>query len=133
MRISEDLRHLQTHLVDEFNKGKKMQDLYEMVQYAGTHSRSFQFLPLLHPYLSPAHSGNIVPRLYLLVTVGAVFIRTQTAPARPVLKDLIEMCRGVQHPLHGLFLRNHLLQAVKADLPEGIEPYDIMPTHLQLC
>jgi vacuolar protein sorting-associated protein 35 len=46
MRISEDLRHLQTHLVDEFNKGKKMQDLYEMVQYAGMSSPAFQFLPL---------------------------------------------------------------------------------------
>ena len=35
MAISDNLRYLQLHLVDEFEKGKKMYDLYEMVQYAG--------------------------------------------------------------------------------------------------
>ena len=29
---------------------------------------------------------------------------------KDILKDLVEMCRGVQHPLRGLFLRNYLLQ-----------------------
>lgn len=28
------------------------------------------------------------------------------------------MCRGVQHPLRGLFLRNYLLQCVKNILPD---------------
>ena len=30
-----------------------------------------------------------------------------------VLKDLVEMCRGVQHPTRGLFLRAYLLQCTK--------------------
>lgn len=35
MSISDQLRHLEQFLLDEFEKGKKMSDLYELVQYAG--------------------------------------------------------------------------------------------------
>ena len=31
------------------------------------------------------------------------------------------MCRGVQHPLRGLFLRNYLLQCAKSLLPDTEE------------
>ena len=31
------------------------------------------------------------------------------------------MCRGVQHPLRGLFLRNYLLQCTRNVLPDTIE------------
>lgn len=35
MMISDELRHLELYLVDEFQKGRKVADLYELVQYAG--------------------------------------------------------------------------------------------------
>lgn len=35
MGISDQLTHLEQHLVEEFEKGKKLHDLYELVQYAG--------------------------------------------------------------------------------------------------
>ena len=35
MAISDELRHLELFLVDEFQKGRKVADLYELVQYAG--------------------------------------------------------------------------------------------------
>jgi vacuolar protein sorting-associated protein 35 len=35
MAISDELLHLNTHLIGEFQKGKKANDLYELVQYAG--------------------------------------------------------------------------------------------------
>ena len=44
--IFDQLRHLEAFLVEEHKRGKKLSDLYELVQYA----------------------GNILPRLYLLVT-----------------------------------------------------------------
>ena len=47
---------------------------------------------------------------YLLCTVGSVYMKTKEVPAKEVLKDLVEMCRGVQHPIRGLFLRNYLAQ-----------------------
>merc|ERR1719289_237874 len=35
MGVSDELRHLELFLLDEFNKGRKVNDLYELVQYAG--------------------------------------------------------------------------------------------------
>ena len=55
---------------------------------------------------------------YLLITVGAVYIKAKEASRRDILKDLVEMCRGVQHPLRGLFLRNYLLQSTRNMLPD---------------
>ncbi|KAG1700050.1 Vacuolar protein sorting-associated protein 35 [Nymphon striatum] len=96
MAICDELRHLELYLLDEFQKGRKVPDLYELVQYA----------------------GNIVPRLYLLITVGLVYIKTNESGRKDILKDLVEMCRGVQHPLRGLFLRNYLLQCTRNVLPD---------------
>ena len=73
--------------------------MYELVQYA----------------------GNIVPRLYLLITVGTVYIKTSEYSRKDILRDLVEMCRGVQHPLRGLFLRNYLLQCTRNILPDTLE------------
>ncbi|XP_069355840.1 vacuolar protein sorting-associated protein 35 isoform X2 [Maniola hyperantus] len=99
MAITDELRHLELYLLEEFQKGRKVADLYELVQYA----------------------GNIVPRLYLLITVGLVYIKTNSNLRRDLLKDLVEMCRGVQHPLRGLFLRNYLLQCTRNVLPDTTE------------
>lgn len=97
--ITDELRYLEIYLLDEFQKGRQVNDLYELVQYA----------------------GNIVPRLYLLITVGLVYIKSNPTLKRDLLKDLVEMCRGVQHPLRGLFLRNYLLQCTRNVLPDAPE------------
>lgn len=55
---------------------------------------------------------------YLLVTVGMVYIKSGVGSKKDILKDLVEMCRGVQHPLRGLFLRNYLLQCTRNMLPD---------------
>ncbi|XP_031328219.1 vacuolar protein sorting-associated protein 35-like isoform X1 [Photinus pyralis] len=99
MAITDELRHMELYLLDEFQKGRKVTDLYELVQYA----------------------GNIVPRLYLLITVGLVYIKSNSGLKRDILNDLVEMCRGVQHPLRGLFLRNYLLQCTRNVLPDSPE------------
>lgn len=58
---------------------------------------------------------------YLLITVGVVYIKANELSRKDILKDLVEMCRGVQHPLRGLFLRNYLLQCAKNVLPDVLE------------
>jgi len=63
-------------------------DLYKLVQYA----------------------RNIVPMLYLFITVETVYIKTYEYSRKDILSDLAKMCWGVQHPLRGLFLRIYLLQ-----------------------
>lgn len=35
MAVTDELRHLEIHLLDEIQRGRKMSDLYELVQYAG--------------------------------------------------------------------------------------------------
>ncbi|XP_054797418.1 vacuolar protein sorting-associated protein 35B-like isoform X2 [Prosopis cineraria] len=96
MRAFDELRRLEVFFKDESRHGVSVVDLYELVQ----------------------HAGNILPRLYLLCTVGSVYIRSKDAPVREVLKDLVEMCRAVQHPIRGLFLRSYLSQVSRDKLPD---------------
>lgn len=46
-------------------------------------------------YESVQHATNIIPRLYLLVTVGAVYIETHEITAKEIISDLLEMVKGV--------------------------------------
>ncbi|CAB0014883.1 unnamed protein product [Nesidiocoris tenuis] len=59
--------------------------------------------------------------MYLLITVGLIYMKTNPSLKQSLMKDLVEMCRGVQHPLRGLFLRNYLLQCVRNILPDTPE------------
>ena len=85
MAVFDALRHLSLHLRDS-HPTNHLADLYELVQYA----------------------GNIVPRLYLMVTVGTAYMAIEDAPVKEIMKDMMEMSRGVQHPMRGLFLRYYL-------------------------
>lgn len=96
--VSDGLRYLSSFLLDSHISGKQhLADLYELVQYA----------------------GNIVPRLYLMVTVGAVYMGTPDAPVKEIMRDLMEMCKGVQSPIRGMFLRHYLSGMVRDKLPIG--------------
>ena len=65
------------------------------------------------------YAGNIVPRLYLMVTVGSVYMSASDAPVKEIMKDMLEMSRGVQHPTRGLFLRHYLSGQTRDFLPVG--------------
>lgn len=60
-----------------------------------------------------------MPRLYLMITVGTVYMSIPDAPVKEIMKDMMEMCRGVQHPIRGLFLRYYLSQGARDYLPIG--------------
>ncbi|KAH7519900.1 hypothetical protein FEM48_Zijuj08G0086400 [Ziziphus jujuba var. spinosa] len=102
MRAFDELRKLEMFFKEETRRGCSVIDLYELVQ----------------------HAGNILPRLYLLCTVGSVYIKSKEAPAKDVLKDLVEMCRGIQHPVRGLFLRSYLSQVSRDKLPDIGSEYE---------
>ncbi|KAK8587553.1 hypothetical protein V6N13_086533 [Hibiscus sabdariffa] len=102
MRAFDELRKLEMFFKEETRRGCSVVDLYELVQ----------------------HAGNILPRLYLLCTVGSVYIKSKEAPAKDVLKDLVEMCRGIQHPVRGLFLRSYLAQVSRDKLPDIGSEYE---------
>lgn len=101
--VTDELRDLEAYFEEEDRaSGRSIVELYEQVQYA----------------------GNIIPRLFLLITVGSVYIKSKKAPAKDILFDLVELCRGVQHPMRGLFLRNYLSQVSKDKLPDLGSEYE---------
>lgn len=102
MMVFDELGYLENYFIEEHRKGRKMEDLYESVQ----------------------HAGNIIPRLYLLVTVGSAYIKTKEAPVKLILKDLLDMVKGVQQPVRGLFLRYYLLKMMKDKLPDVGSEYE---------
>lgn len=55
MLVFDQLRHLEMFFREENARGRRMKELYEVVQ----------------------HAGNIVPRLYLMITVGSVYIKSK--------------------------------------------------------
>ncbi|EMC92735.1 hypothetical protein BAUCODRAFT_77309 [Baudoinia panamericana UAMH 10762] len=96
MSVFDALRHLSVYLRDS-HPTNHLADLYELVQYA----------------------GNVVPRLYLMITVGTVYMGIEDAPVKEIMKDMMEMSRGVQHPIRGLFLRYYLSGQARDALPTG--------------
>ncbi|KAK1051792.1 retromer complex subunit Vps35, partial [Friedmanniomyces endolithicus] len=96
MSIFDALRHLSVYLRDS-HPTIHLADFYELVQYA----------------------GNVVPRLYLMITVGTVYMGIEDAPVKEIMKDMMEMSRGVQHPIRGLFLRYYLSGQARDALPTG--------------
>ena len=59
-----------------------------------------------------------------MVAVGCLYIRSKEAKAKEILKDLVELCKGVQHPTRGLFLRSYLCQRSKGLLPDTGSAYE---------
>ncbi|KAG5932540.1 hypothetical protein E4U53_001286 [Claviceps sorghi] len=94
MSVFDALRYLSVHL-RESHPVNHLADLYELVQYA----------------------GNIIPRLYLMITVGTAYMSIEDAPVKELMKDMMDMSRGVQHPIRGLFLRYYLSGQVRDYLP----------------
>ena len=95
LHVVDELRYLQSWFIELEKKDKvKMVDLYQRVQYVPT----------------------VVPRLYLMCTVGAAYVSLSGSPAKEVMKDMLEMCKCVQHPMRGLFLRHYLSTLTKDKL-----------------
>ena len=102
MKVLDELHHLDDFFGGLCASGTQASELYEKAQAC----------------------GDVLPRLYLLITVGAVYIKSRQAPAKDILNDLVEMAKGVQHPMRGLFLRNYLAQACKDKLPDAGSEYE---------
>jgi vacuolar protein sorting-associated protein 35 len=100
MAVFDALRHLSNYLYEAHTQSRHhLADLYELVQYA----------------------GNIIPRLYLMITVGSVYMSIPEAPVKEIMKDMMEMSRGVLHPIRGLFLRHYLSGQTRDHLPVGLD------------
>lgn len=59
-----------------------------------------------------------------MVAVGCLYIKSSSSKSRDILKDLVEMTKGVQHPTRGLFLRAYLCQRSRGLLPDTGSAYE---------
>lgn len=100
--IFDEMQYLEQYFKEEYRRGRKIKDLYESVQQA----------------------SSIIPRLYLLITVGSVYIESQQVPSMEIIFDLLQMVKGVQNPLRGLFVRYFLLKMIKDKLPDIGNEYE---------
>jgi len=116
MALFDELRYLTTYLYEvHLSKTHNLANLYELVQYATT----------------------LLPRLYLMITVGSVYMKVSSEhyaspgkepasvegepiipPVREIMMDLLEMSKGVQHATRGLFLRYYLSGLTRDYLPD---------------
>lgn len=102
MQVFDEMQILKSYFKEEYKRGRKLAILYESVQYA----------------------TSLLPRLYLLVTVGAVYIESQELPASKLLADLLDTIKAIQHPMRGLFMRYYFLKMCKNYLPDTGNEYE---------
>jgi len=87
---------------EEARRGRRMRKLYDIVQQA----------------------SNIIPRLYLMITVGAVVIENDPKLCKEIISDLLGMIKGVQSPTRGLFTRHFFMKFIKDKLPDKGNEYE---------
>ena len=80
-------------------------------------------------YCMVQHSGRVLPRLYLMVAAACCAIKADSSTVSAYLADLLDFCRGIQHPMRGLFLRSFLNTSVRALLPDtsGVKSVRALP------
>ncbi|KAK6465297.1 vacuolar protein sorting-associated protein 35 [Scheffersomyces coipomensis] len=121
--IFDSLESLSNHLLTSHNsKVQKLKKRQQQQQQKEPGSVNTSFDNTTSPFLSDLYelvqySGNIIPRLYMMIVIGTTYMATSEAPTKEIMKDMIEMCHGVQHPIRGLFLRYYLSQRTKHLLP----------------
>ncbi|KAL4578936.1 hypothetical protein LXL04_015068 [Taraxacum kok-saghyz] len=95
MRAFDELRKLEMFFKEEDRHGCSVVDLYELVQ----------------------HAGNILPRLYLLCTVGSVYIKSKEAPAN---RDEDTVMDAVEFVLQNFSEMNKLWVWIKVQGPARV-------------
>ena len=93
--VSDQLIGVESYFCQKLASDVNGEELYERVQY----------------------TAQFVPRLYLMILVGSCCIRMKKIPAKKIIYDTLEMCKGIQHPMRCLFLRNFFIREMKDKFP----------------
>ena len=81
--VFDEMQHITNFFKEEIKRGRRIRDLYDSVQ----------------------QSMYIIPRMYLLITSGSIYIENYPKSCREVIFDLLAVVKGVQNPIRGLFTR----------------------------
>ena len=87
---------VKNYMIEEINRGRRLIDLYDDVQQA----------------------QHVIPRLYLMITAGSIYIEKVPRSTKIIIYDMLGLVKAVQNPIKGLFLRNYLLKMIKDKLPD---------------
>ena len=94
--IFDEMLLVEDFFKEEINRGRKVRDLYDSVQQA----------------------KYLIPRLYLMISAGALVMENEPKSSDEIIFDLLGMIKGVQNPIRGLFTRYFLLKRIKDKLPD---------------
>ena len=94
--VFDEMQHITNFFKEEIKRGRRIRDLYDSVQ----------------------QSMYIIPRMYLLIIAGSIYIEFNPKSCKEVIFDLLAVVKGVQNPIRGLFTRYFLLKNIKDKLPD---------------
>lgn len=94
-----------------------MDELHYLCQFFREEVRRGRLISHLYNAVQQAH--HIIPRLYLMITAGRVYVETSDTPTINILIEILNAIKGVQNPTRGLFLRYYLLKMMKDKLPDN--------------
>ena len=94
--------NIKNYFAEEVSRGRILIDLYDKVQQA----------------------KFAIPRIYLMITVGSIYMEKVPKSVRVILFDLLGVVKQVQNPIKGLFVRNYLLKMIKDKLPDKNNIYE---------
>lgn len=97
----DQMQYVENFFKEEIHRGRRVKDLYDSVQQA----------------------YYIIPRIYLLITAGAIYMETEKNKTSEIIFDLLQMVKGIQNPIRGLFTRYYLLKMIKDKLPDQGNEY----------
>ena len=93
--------NIKNYMAEEIGRGRRLIDLYDSVQQA----------------------KHVIPRLYLMITAGAIYMEKVPRSVHVILFDMLGIVKQAQNPIKGLFVRNYLLKMIKDKLPDRDNVY----------
>lgn len=94
--IFEEMKKVEDFMRLEITHGRHPEDIYESVQQC----------------------QYAIPRLYLTILAGSVYIEKCPEKCKEILDDLFEQVKSAQNPLRGIFVRYFFLQIIKDKFPQ---------------
>ena len=89
--VFDELSPLELYFKEEIKRGRRIKEFFEAVQQCIT----------------------VLPRLYLMIIVGKIYIEECPNEKKEILDEIIKMANGVQNPLRGFYARFFLLKKLE--------------------
>ena len=96
LNVYESLLPLDIYFREEIKRGRRIKEFYEAVQQCIT----------------------VLPRLYLMILVGNIYIENCPNEKNEILSEIMKMANGVQHPLRGFYLRYFIIKILKKNFDD---------------